>query len=293
MKKNFLLLGAVLTALFISCSGGKSGSAGEGVSDANANEIIEYYNSSLNVLKNYASESHMTRILEYMGSKGKSFAPVIAGTFIYERDTAKLKSPGSCFDKEVRQQLSDKYAALLSVRAKFFENFETFKSYIKAEDYKDDNYAKATQLLDENKKLYEEINGLKTSIYDILSPIADAAEAVVLEDNPLKEHILAAKKMFTTMEVVLEEYAKDDVNKEEIEKQYTELEKQVAEARKISAVADHKSQMDAYARFLDEVDTFLGELRKSKRDGKFTESGFKSLNSEYESVISDYNSFVD
>lgn len=74
MKKNLLLVGALVSAfLLASCSGGDKSKAPV-VSTAdieNAAEVIKYYNTSLGVLKDMVKEKDVNAVLDYMEQKGK------------------------------------------------------------------------------------------------------------------------------------------------------------------------------------------------------------------------------
>ncbi len=75
MKKNLLLVGALVSAfLLASCSGGDKSKAPV-VSTAdieNAAEVIKYYNTSLGVLKDMVKEKDVNAVLDYMEQKGKN-----------------------------------------------------------------------------------------------------------------------------------------------------------------------------------------------------------------------------
>ena len=75
MKKNLLLVGALVSAfLLASCSGGDKSKAPV-VSTAdieNAAEVIKYYNTSLGVLKDMVKEKDVNAVLDYMEQKGKT-----------------------------------------------------------------------------------------------------------------------------------------------------------------------------------------------------------------------------
>lgn len=69
MRKNLLCFAALISAfLFASCSGGsKSKSVSATTADVeNAAEVIQYYNTSLNVLSNMVKEKDVNAVLGYM-----------------------------------------------------------------------------------------------------------------------------------------------------------------------------------------------------------------------------------
>ena len=88
MNKKILYAVAACTVLFSSC-GGANGKP----STADANAIIEYNNTSLEVLKSLYSERETNNVLEYMEKHGKTlFAPVIVSKIGVARDTAQMLS---------------------------------------------------------------------------------------------------------------------------------------------------------------------------------------------------------
>ena len=170
-------------------------------------------------------------------------------------------------------------------------NYDAYRAYIKAEDYKDDNYAKGNEICKEEKELAEQIPGLRSQIYALLTPYADKAEEATLMDNPLKDHILAGKALIFEIEKTLELYS-PEAKKEDLQAAYDAVNAKKEAASKLEKKADFQSEMSNYNNLLKYVDKFLGELRKQLRDGKFTEDGYNDLVSEYNDVISRYNSFI-
>jgi len=267
-----------------------SGVSGK-LNENKANQIIEYYNNSLTVLKKFYKEGEMEKVLNYMERKGKTTTKPLVMIGIFS-DSSKVVTPGTYFDKEVRTEIEQKYREFFDAGNKFFDNYEKYKSYITAEDYKDDNWEKGNAIEQENIELYSKISELRSDIYSILIPIADEAEKVTLVGNPLRDHILKAKEIFAAMKAAIDEYAEEEVNADVIDIYYSQTEILVEEARELKPVDGEENKMRGYGEFLDEVDAFLGELRKSKRDNKFDQRGFDRLMSEYDDAISIYNTFV-
>ena len=169
MRKNLLCFAALISAfLFASCSGGsKSKSVSATTADVeNAAEVIQYYNTSLNVLSNMVKEKDVNAVLGYMEQKGKvPTVLAIAPPAVSEKDTLALMNPGSCFNEATRQNLKQSYVGLFNARTKFYANFDRYLSYLKAKDY-----SKADKLLDVNYQLSKEMAEYKQNVFDILSP---------------------------------------------------------------------------------------------------------------------------
>ena len=210
MRKNLLCFAALISAfLFASCSGGsKSKSVSATTADVeNAAEVIQYYNTSLNVLSNMVKEKDVNAVLGYMEQKGKvPTVLAIAPPAVSEKDTLALMNPGSCFNEATRQNLKQSYVGLFNARTKFYANFDRYLSYLKAKDY-----SKADKLLDVNYQLSKEMAEYKQNVFDILSPFTEQAEQVVLADNPLKDQIMAVRKMSSTMQSIINLYARRPV----------------------------------------------------------------------------------
>ena len=187
MKKRILLLGALVGAfLLASCSGGNkkqvvSSATPEELDDAS--KVINYYHTSLIVLRHVANAKDINAVLGYMEHTGKvpEVAP-IAPPEVSARDTAELMNPGVYFNDEVRQNLIQNYRGLFTSRAQFYANFDKFLSY-----RKDNKKAETTKLLEENYQLSIAISEYKQVIFDILSPLTEQAEKELLADEPLKD----------------------------------------------------------------------------------------------------------
>ena len=64
------------------------------------------------------------------------------------------------------------------------------------------------QLLGVNYQLSTQMSEYKQNIFDILSPFTEQAELVLLVDNPLKAQIISVRKMSSTMQSILNLYAR-------------------------------------------------------------------------------------
>ena len=176
MKKNILFFGALVGALLlVSCSGGNKKQAASSVTSEeldNASKVINYYHTSLIVLRHVANAKDINAVLGYMEQTGKvpEVSP-IAPPEVSARDTAELMDPGDYFNIEVRQNLKQSYRGLFSARTQFYDNFNKFLSYKQEKET-----AKIGKLLDENYRLSVEMSEYKQVIFDILSPLTKQAE---------------------------------------------------------------------------------------------------------------------
>ncbi|GEM_PF-118315 len=310
MKKIWSLFAMAVVCTVSSCGGGSGSTTRENTDDTckenkvkevsgkmtteKANEIIQYYNASLAVFKKEYKEDYREKVLKYMANRKLSrttHAPIIPKN-INGRESKKVMQPGDCFTSQTRETLEEGFKSYMESGKKFFENYDAYKAYIKAEDYKDDNWAKGNELLAENQKLSEGMEATKQIIYSLLSPLADAAEAMNLADNPLKDYILLSKQIFGTMEELAETCAQDPVDVEQLDKEYASLEETVKKARALEPVANYGTQVTRYGKFLDDVEGFMGTIRKARRENKFNKRSYDEMTRSYNLTINSYNRFV-
>lgn len=290
MKRKLLILPLLASSLMFAACGG--GSSGPKLDTDNANKIVEYYNKTLEVFRSGFTVRKTDEVVEYMNNKGRSrIAPIIVLPGMY-RDSAKMTSPGDCFGKSAGDSLTMLFREYYAASQMIDDNYDAFKAYLKAEDFKDDDWAKGKQLAEETQTAVERIFTAKEQILDVVSGPADAAEMVLMEGNPLKEHIMLAKKIFADMEGMMGIVVEDKVDEQALTAGYNALEQLVKEGRELPKVKDMDREMRYYGEYLDEVDAFLGVVRKAQRNGKYTQSVLKDMDSEYGDAVSDYNSFV-
>ena len=286
MKKKFLLFGALVGALLLSsCSGGSkkqtvSSESTEELDDAS--KVINYYHMSLAVLRHVANAKDINAVLGYMEQTGKvPEVDPIAPPEIAARDTAELLDPGDYFNPEVRQNLKQNYAGLFNVRTQFYDNFNKFLAYKKSKDT-----AKTAQLLDENYKLSVELSEYKQVIFDILSPLTEQAESELLADEPLKDQIMAVRKMSSTMQSIINLYARRPVFEgARIDYKLIELKDQLEAAKKLPAITGDESAMKSYQAFLDQVEIFISKVQKVSEKAEYTDADYEMLTSAYETSV--------
>lgn len=190
MKKNLLLYGVFLCALSLSsCSGNTKSKqvVDSGMNVDNANEVIKYYDTSLKVLKGLVNENDIKAILGYMDQKGNSDSlPSMKAPAVIAQDTSFVAKPGNYFNEDERQNLEDNYTRLFRSVSAFYENYETYRIYMKNKEYKQDNYALADKIRKEELLLSIALSEYKQVIFDILSPVVEGAKtslAAIQEGN--------------------------------------------------------------------------------------------------------------
>ena len=127
----------------------------------------------------------------------------------------------------------------------------------------------------------------KMNVFDILSPFTEQAEQVLLTDSPLKEQIMSVRKMASTMQSIINLYARKHVVMEtaRIDLKIAELTRQLEAARKLPVVAGHENDMKAYQAFLAQVETFIKQAQRVREKGEYTDADYEMLTSAYETSV--------
>lgn len=288
MKKRILLLGALAGVfLLVSCSGGNKKQATVSIVTPeeldDASKVINYYHTSLIVLRHVANAKDMNAVLGYMEQTGKvpEVAP-IAPPGISARDTVELMNPGDYFNAEVRQNLVQNYKGLFASRAQFYANFDKFLSYRQSK-----NTEETAKLLKENYRLSVEMSEYKQVIFDILSPLTEQAEKELLADEPLKEQIMAMRKMSGTVQSIMNLYSrKHAMDGMRIDVKMAELKKELEAAKKLPTVTGYEEELKNYHSFLSTVELFIKDMQKARNKGAYSDADYKALSAAYEYGLS-------
>lgn len=282
MRKKFLMFTALVGALLLaSCSGGNKKQADTKVYPEdleNAHQVINYYHTSLDVLKGMVQEKDVNAVLGYMEQGGKApMIPAIAPPAVSAKDTALLMHPGDYFNVTTQENLVQSYERLFNARNNFYANFDTFLSYVKAK-----KLAQAKELLDVNYELSVQMTEYKQNIFDILSPHTEQAEQLILANEPLKDQMIAVRKMAANMQSILNLYARPHVmDGVRLNLKMEELRKELEAARKLPAVSGHVEEVKSYETFLTTVDKFLKDMEKAIGNGNYNADVYNVLMTEY------------
>ena len=275
MKKNILFFGALVGALLlVSCSGGNKKQAASSAAPEeldNASKVINYYHTSLIVLRHVANAKDINAVLGYMEQTGKvpEVSP-IAPPEVSARDTAELMDPGDYFNIEVRQNLKQSYRGLFSARTQFYDNFNKFLSYKQAKET-----AKIGKLLDENYRLSVEMSEYKQVIFDILSPLTEQAQ------------IMAMRKMSGTVQSIMNLYSrKHALDGMRIDMKMAELKKELEAAKKLPAVTGYDEEQKNYYSFLTSVESFMKDMQKARDKGSYSDEDYNAMSEAYEYGLS-------
>ena len=287
MKKRLFFWGALVgTFLLVSCSGSnkKQGDSSESREELdNASKVINYYHTSLILLRHVANAKDVNAVLGYMEQQGivPEISPVTPPE-IADRDTTELMNPGTYFSEETRQNLKRNFTGLFRARAHFYANFDKYLTYQKVKDKQ-----KAAVLLNENYDLSVEMSEYKQVIFDILSPLTEQAEQELLANEPLKDQIIIMRKMAATVQGILNLYSgKHVMDGVRIDLKMAELRKELEAAKKLPPVTGYDEEMANYHSFLLSVESFIKDMQKARDKGVYSDEDYKSLAESYEYGLS-------
>ncbi len=302
--KKFPILFVALASLFLtSC---KSGDKAEDVSinDTSANEIIETNNKLIDLSKSQLG--NIDRVINYTENvegkiSGRSLVLIPLTLFNMSFNSEKLETIPAAFGKQKDsiqiyfEKTKEKYSSIVS-------KTDELKSYMSAEDYKDDKGEKAKKITADINKLVDEYFASNNSLFRLTQPIADQAEEHILKDHPLKDYIIDAKVAIKNVEgsydEIVNQYNNESVNLEALKSNYSKLEAIYKKMNREFKVDDtsYSNKKGYYENFTKEIDEFMGSLRKAQRDieskKKIEIRTVEEVESAYDDIISKYNNFV-
>lgn len=298
MKKYYLIL--AISILLTSCGGGDSSSESSGgeiesASDANQiigfnNDVVDYLNTSSNQIEKAADflDDFASMIGRKVNNHGVMNHIIFIGIAL-DMEKIVAKTP-SVISDELKNNLKelDKNYQLVK------EQNKVISKYRKNQDFKDDNWKKGQETLD---LMNQGITGYYASqelISKELKVIGDKAEEKILEDHPLKDPILSAKKDLDLMDDLQSLLFADALDRDAIKVAYDVLEESSKKHREeFNEMLEEQNEKNSYDSFHEDIDDYLGEVRKRLRFNKpFKTGDYNSISNDYESVIGGYNSFV-
>lgn len=278
MGKNLLVLSVWVSILMLaSCVGSKKETVTYTPEEiADAGQVMKYYDASLALLKNMVKERDVNAVLGYMEQKTEvPMFSYIMSPVISKKDSAEVMLPGECFGADVRQNLIQNYAELFQSRNQFYANFNKYLSLLK--EKKTEGMA---DLLNDNYELSVVMSECKQNIFDILSPIASNAQRVLLAENPVKEQIIAMKSMSTTMQSIINLYARKHVeDKSRLDLKIMELRLQLDAAEKLPVVKGHEEESEKFKDFLSKTEGFLKIVQDARQKNSYADEDFEEISS--------------
>ena len=278
MGKNLLVLSVWVSVLMLaSCVGSKKETVTYTPEEiADAGQVMKYYDTSLALLKNMVKERDVNAVLGYMEQKTEvPMFSYIMSPVISKKDSAEVMLPGECFGADVRQNLIQNYAELFQSRNQYYANFNKYLSLLK--EKKTEGMA---DLLNDNYELSVVMSECKQNIFDILSPIASNAQRVLLAENPVKEQIIAMKSMSTTMQSIINLYARKHVeDKSRLDLKIMELRLQLDAAEKLPVVKGHEEESEKFKDFLSKTEGFLKIVQDARQKNSYADEDFEEISS--------------
>ena len=278
MGKNLLVLSVWVSVLMLaSCVGRKKETVTYTPEEiADAGQVMKYYDTSLALLKNVVKERDVNAVLGYMEQKTEvPMFSYIMSPVISKKDSAEVMLPGECFGADVRQNLIQNYAELFQSRNQFYANFNKYLSLLKEKKTKG-----MVDLLNDNYELSVEMSECKQNIFDILSPIASNAQRILLAENPVKEQIIAMKSMSTTMQSIINLYARKHVeDKSRLDLKIMELRLQLDAAEKLPVVKGHEEESEKFKDFLSKTEGFLKIVQDARQKNSYADEDFEEISS--------------
>ena len=278
MGKNLLVLSVWVSVLMLaSCVGSKKETVTYTPEEiADAGQVMKYYDTSLALLKNVVKERDVNAVLGYMEQKTEvPMFSYIMSPVISKKDSAEVMLPGECFGADVRQNLIQNYAELFQSRNQFYANFNKYLSLLK--EKKTEGMA---DLLNDNYELSVVMSECKQNIFDMLSRIASNAQRVLLAENPVKEQIIAMKSMSTTMQSIINLYARKHVeDKSRLDLKIMELRLQLDAAEKLPVVKGHEEESEKFKDFLSKTEGFLKIVQDARQKNSYADEDFEEISS--------------
>ena len=278
MGKNLLVLSVWVSVLMLaSCVGSKKETVTYTPEEiADAGQVMKYYDASLALLKNAVKERDVNAVLGYMEQKTEvPMFSYIMSPVISKKDSAEVMLPGECFGADVRQNLIQNYAELFQSRDQFYANFNKYLSLLKEKKTEG-----MVDLLNDDYELSVIMSECKQNIFDILSPIASNAQRVLLAENPVKEQIIAMKSMSTTMQSIINLYARKHVeDKSRLDLKIMELRLQLDAAEKLPVVKGHEEESEKFKDFLSKTEGFLKIVQDARQKNSYADEDFEEISS--------------
>ena len=278
MGKNLLVLSVWVSVLMLaSCVGSKKETVTYTPEEiADAGQVMKYYDASLALLKNVVKERDVNAVLGYMEQKTEvPMFSYIMSPVISKKDSAEVMLPGECFGADVRQNLIQNYAELFQSRNQFYANFNKYLSLLKEKKTEG-----MVDLLNDNYELSVVMSECKQNIFDILSPIASNAQRVLLAENSVKEQIIAMKSMSTTMQSIINLYARKHVeDKSRLDLKIMELRLQLDAAEKLPVVKGHEEESEKFKDFLSKTEGFLKIVQDARQKNSYADEDFEEISS--------------
>lgn len=275
---------------------------------SDANKVIDYTNDVIDVLGKY-SEVAEKSIDYYSELEDKinedRFLPTNSSgmNFLW---TEKKKAanafgePTTALGKG-KQFFKDSVGAYYKLFSEFKRQDSLLDMYMKAEDFKDDAFAKGKEIISRQYAAFPQMVRLRSAIQKKIEVVADDAETVALKDSPIRDAFKAAKtdlakfKALTDKIADTEKYTDADLSA--IDAAYAELTASLEKNKNADKTnLDKENKTTSYNSFYSSVSQECVKIkpiiRKIKASKVLTDNDYDDINRIYNSVVSDYNVWV-
>lgn len=128
--KKITAISVVSLLLLASCGGKGKDAASMDYGLEEANEVISYYNTSIDITKKMVDMGEISKIIDYMQKNGKTLvAPVVIRTPVSATDTTALLNPGDCFPSSAADSLKMYYRRFFDVSKRLYANYDAYRAY--------------------------------------------------------------------------------------------------------------------------------------------------------------------
>lgn len=273
-----MLIGTLAIVLvFAYCGGGAHKGNSENYSSIeveHAQQVMTYYTTAMALLENVVVEKDVNAVLGYMeqGTDAPTLTAIAPPAFS-QKDSAYIVNPGPYFSEEVRKSLRQSFHQLFKARRKFYATFDQYITFLKSNDK-----AEADKLLPQSYELSEEMAEYKESIVETLYPLTDDAQKILFNDNPMKEQLLAMKRMDATMQSIIALCKRKPApNMARLDMKMAKLVIQLDIARHLPEVEKRPEEMKSFYRYLDDVDAFIKDVQRIRTKGSYDETDMAML----------------
>ena len=112
-------------------------------------------------------------------------------------------------------------------------------------------------------------------------------EKELLADEPLKDQIMAMRKMSGTVQSIMNLYSRKHVLEgARIDVKMAELKKELEAAKKLPAVTGYDEEQKNYYSFLSSVESFMKDMQKARDKGAYSDADYNAMSEAYEYGLS-------
>lgn len=118
----------------------------------------------------------------------------------------------------------------------------------------------------------------KQNIFDILSPAVAEAQNVLLNDNPMKDQMIAIQKMKNTILSIVDLYGSSRImDKARLDLKITELNLQLDAAEKLPELQGQPKEDQEFKAYLEKVETFINLMQKIRHKNTYSDEDYDAL----------------